>query len=160
IDNQTTTPGLSSTSHPSAHAASNLDPQPSYSTARDHHHAPQSPPDQLPLTLEAFELDAIASVVSKSPSKKRRPPPPPPPPPPQQTATSHRSVSPASSQTLTPSMPNDLMTFDGEREISSNNPFWASLVTTTANPGSVSPTLTRPRRRPPPPPPSSVSNVS
>ncbi|KAJ1873441.1 SNF1-interacting protein [Coemansia sp. RSA 990] len=111
--------------------------------------------EEDPLSFEPFELDAIASI--SSPKRKRRPPPPPP------SAAAHRPVSPASSQTLTPStMPSqDLMSFAEQPANTSgfsiNNPFLATVAGTSnvaVNTGASPPTQ-RHRRRPPPPPPAS-----
>ncbi|KAJ2327530.1 SNF1-interacting protein [Coemansia sp. RSA 2702] len=97
-----------------------------------------------PLTLEPFELDAIASIGATVNKKKRRPAPPPP------ATHGPRPSSPASSQTLTPSMPGDLLAFASDHVVSSTNPFAAAMADLP-----VSPTL-RPRRRPPPPPPTAA----
>ncbi|KAJ2382281.1 hypothetical protein H4S02_005821, partial [Coemansia sp. RSA 2611] len=97
-----------------------------------------------PLTLEPFELDAIASIGATANKKKRRPAPPPP------ATHGPRPSSPASSQTLTPSMPGDLLAFASDHVVSSTNPFAAAMADLP-----VSPTL-RPRRRPPPPPPTAA----
>ncbi|KAJ2499656.1 SNF1-interacting protein [Coemansia sp. RSA 1972] len=92
----------------------------------------QSVDTHAPLTLTPSELDVMANMGTQ---KKRRAPPPPP------RAGSNAGpstnpVSPASSQTLTPSLTTDAV-FTTE-----TNPFWASMSTSP-----------RSRRRPPPPPP-------
>ncbi|KAJ2481452.1 SNF1-interacting protein [Coemansia sp. RSA 2131] len=89
---------------------------------------------EAPLTLTPNELDVMASVGTQ---RKRRVPPPPPRAGPNAGSSSRRPVSPASSQTLTPSMPTDAVFTDTQ-----TNPFWASMSTSP-----------RSRRRPPPPPP-------
>ncbi|KAJ2271781.1 SNF1-interacting protein [Coemansia sp. RSA 371] len=87
-----------------------------------------------PLTLTPSELDAMASMGTQ---RKRRAPPPPPRAGSNAGPSTHRPVSPASSQTLTPSILTDPVFPDPQ-----TNPFWASLSTSP-----------RSRRRPPPPPP-------